>query len=76
MHRFDVPGIIPGFSNDIKGRRFMPECFVSYASVDRPKTMQIVEAVQAQGLDVWIDQAGIAGGTSYGTEIANALARC
>lgn len=51
----------------------MPECFVSYASIDRLRTMQIVEAVQSQGLDVWIDQAGIAGGTAYGTEIANAL---
>ncbi len=51
----------------------MPECFVSYASVDRPRTMQIVDVVRSQGLEVWIDQAGIAGGTSYGTEIANAL---
>ncbi len=73
MHRFAIPGIILGFWYDIKGRGFMPECFVSYASVDRARTMQIVDAVRSQGLDVWVDQAGIAGGTSYGTEIANAL---
>ena len=68
-----LPRIIPGISNDITGAPFHAECFVSYASVDRSRTMQIVEAVRAQGLEVWIDQAGIAGGTSYGTEIANAL---
>lgn len=73
LHLFLVPGMIPGFSVNMQGRRFMPELFVSYASVDRSRTVEVVEALRAQGLAVWIDQAGIAGGTSYGTEIANAL---
>ena len=51
----------------------MRQLFVSYASVDRVRTLEVVEAVRAHGIDVWIDQAGIAGGAAYGTEIANAL---
>lgn len=51
----------------------MGQLFVSYASGDRARTLEIVEAVRAQGIEVWIDQAGIAGGAAYGTEIANAL---
>jgi predicted ATPase len=51
----------------------MGQLFVSYASVDRERTLEIAAAVRAHGLDVWIDQAGIAGGTAYGAEIANAL---
>lgn len=51
----------------------MGQLFISYASVDRARALEIVDGVRAQGLDVWIDQVGIAGGTSYGTEIANAL---
>jgi hypothetical protein len=51
----------------------MGQLFVSYASGDRARTLEIVEVVRAQGIEVWIDQAGIAGGAAYGTEIANAL---
>jgi predicted ATPase len=56
-----------------KGRRPMSQLFVSYASVDRSRALEIVEAIGSLGIEVWIDQAGIAGGTQYGTEIANAL---
>lgn len=51
----------------------MGHLFVSYASVDRERTLEVVEAVRAHGFNAWIDQAGIAGGTAYGTEIASAL---
>jgi predicted ATPase len=51
----------------------MGQLFVSYASGDRARTLEVVEVVRAQGIDVWIDQAGIAGGAAYGAEIANAL---
>src|SRR6478735_3514233 len=51
----------------------MGQLFVSYASVDRVHALEVVEAVRAQGIDVWIDQADIAGGAAYGAEIANAL---
>lgn len=51
----------------------MSRLFVSYASVDRARTLEIVDAIRSIGVDVWIDQAGIAGGASYGAEIANAL---
>ena len=51
----------------------MSHLFVSYASVDRTRMLEIVAAMRAAGLEVWIDQAGIAGGTKYGTEIVGAL---
>ncbi len=51
----------------------MGHLFVSYASVDRARMLEVVDAVRAQGIEVWIDQTGIAGGAAYGTEIASAL---
>ena len=47
----------------------MPELFVSYASIDRPRTLQIVEAVREQGLDVWV--VGGPGEKAIATEIAS-----
>jgi predicted ATPase len=50
-----------------------PFLFVSYASIDRPQVLSIVGALREAGLDLWVDQAGIAGGAAYGTEIASAI---
>ncbi|HEX5166938.1 MAG TPA: TIR domain-containing protein [Thermomicrobiales bacterium] len=50
--------------------------FVSYASVDRDRVMPIVRALQDIGVDVWIDQNDIAGGTLYAAEIADGIQGC
>jgi predicted ATPase len=50
-----------------------PFLFISYASVDRPKVIALADGLRQAGLEIWIDQAGIAGGAAYGTEIANAI---
>jgi non-specific serine/threonine protein kinase len=47
--------------------------FVSYASVDRSRVLAIADHLQKAGIQLWIDQAGIAGGEVYGTEIVNAI---
>ncbi len=48
------------------------DLFISYASVDRERVLSLVDALEGLGLSVWIDRSGIAGGTAYGAEIAQA----
>ncbi len=50
-----------------------PFAFVSYASVDRARVLAVAGALDAAGIPLWIDQAGIAGGAAYGAEIAAAV---
>ncbi|MDQ2653344.1 MAG: tetratricopeptide repeat protein [Chloroflexota bacterium] len=50
-----------------------PFVFVSYASVDRARVLAVAGALDAAGIALWIDQAGIAGGAAYGAEIAAAV---
>src|SRR4051812_48651086 len=63
-------------------RRAMPDAptapyaFVSYASADRDRVLPIVEALRREGVGVWLDQQGIAGGENYALEIAEAIEGC
>ena len=50
--------------------------FLSYASVDRPAVLPVVQALKSEGIQVWIDQVNIAGGANYGQEIARAIRGC
>ena len=53
-----------------------PHIFVSYASVDRERVLPIVQALRDNGIDVWLDQDDIAGGTIYAAEIAAGIEGC
>lgn len=50
-----------------------PTVFVSYAHADNTAVLPVVEAVQAQGRNVWIDKQGLAGGDSWAGEIVRAI---
>lgn len=50
-----------------------PMVFVSYAHADNTAVLPVVEAVQAQGRNVWIDKRGLAGGDSWAGEIVRAI---
>jgi predicted ATPase len=54
----------------------MPYVFISYASADRERVLHVVEALRAAGLQVWIDQEAIPGGTVYAPEIVGGIERC
>lgn len=53
-----------------------PYVFISYASSDREQVLFVVDRLEAAGVDVWIDQQDIAGGTSYGAEISEGIQGC
>lgn len=53
-----------------------PYVFVSYASKDREKVLQVVAALKEAGLDVWLDQGAIPGGGNYGVEIVEGIKGC
>lgn len=50
-----------------------PVVFVSYAHADNTAVLPVVEAVQAQGRNVWIDKKGLAGGDNWAGEIVRAI---
>ncbi|MGH9174865.1 MAG: toll/interleukin-1 receptor domain-containing protein, partial [Vicinamibacterales bacterium] len=50
--------------------------FVSYASVDRERVVQVVDALRAAGVGIWIDQHDIRGGAQYGIEIGDGIRGC
>lgn len=54
----------------------MADIFISYSRNDSAKALALAEQLRANGLDVWIDQHGIEGATSWSKEIANALQSC
>jgi hypothetical protein len=47
--------------------------FVSYSHADNTAVLPVVEAVQAQGRNVWIDKQGIGGGEGWAGEIVRAI---
>lgn len=47
--------------------------FVSYSHADNTAVLPVVEAVQAQGRNVWIDNQGITGGEGWAGEIVRAI---
>jgi predicted ATPase len=53
-----------------------PNVFVSYASADRERVLEIVAALQSAGVTCWLDQHDIEGGAHWGQRIAEAIAGC
>lgn len=47
--------------------------FLSYASADRERALEIADLLEAEGISVWIDRKSIAGGTSWGAEIVRGI---
>jgi predicted ATPase len=50
--------------------------FISYASADRERVLEIVAALRQADVVCWLDQHDIAGGTNWGGSIAEAIAGC
>ena len=52
------------------------EVFISYASEDRERILDLVERLRGAGVSVWIDQMGIEGATMWSQEIVEAIDGC
>ena len=52
------------------------EVFISYASQDRERIIDLVERLDAAGVSVWIDQMSIEGATMWSQEIVAAIRNC
>ena len=52
------------------------EVFISYASKDRKRILDLVDRLSAAGVSVWIDQMGIEGATMWSQEIVAAIRDC
>ena len=52
------------------------EVFVSYASLDCERVLQIVSQLEAAGVRVWLDADKIEGATNYGPEIVRGIREC
>ena len=52
------------------------EVFISYASSDRDRILDLVERLDAAGVSVWIDQMSIEGATMWSQEIVAAIRNC
>ena len=52
------------------------EVFISYASQDRKRILDLVDRLSAAGVSVWIDQMGIEGATMWSQEIVAAIREC
>jgi CheY-like chemotaxis protein len=50
--------------------------FMSYASADRERALQIVSALESAGVRVWVDRHDIAAGTNWGAEIVQSIRGC
>src|SRR5215210_7902311 len=53
-----------------------PEVFISYASQDRPRVLEIVRVLEQAGVSVWLDRDRILGSQIYGPEIVRAIGAC
>ncbi len=52
------------------------EVFISYASENRTRILDLVERLRKAGVSVWIDQMGIEGATMWSQEIVEAIDSC
>ncbi len=52
------------------------EVFISYASKDKERILDMVERLRESGVTVWIDQGGIEGATMWSQEIVEAIDGC
>nr|MBA3337654.1 TIR domain-containing protein [Chloroflexia bacterium] len=53
-----------------------PYVFISYATTDRARVLEIVDALHSAGITCWVDQHDVAGGVNWGGSIADAIERC
>jgi len=51
----------------------IPYVFISYASVNRSRVIEIADCLESSGIGIWFDRADIPGGTSYGPEIVSGI---
>ena len=52
------------------------EVFISYASQDRERIIDLVKRLDDAGVSVWIDQMSIEGATMWSQEIVAAIRNC
>ena len=52
------------------------QVFISYASQDRKRVLDLVDRLSAQGVSVWIDKVGIEGAAMWSQEIVSAIRDC
>jgi hypothetical protein len=56
---------------------FRPDSvFLSYASEDRQYALQVKQAFDEAGVDVWFDQSALTGGVAYGPDIEKNIENC
>lgn len=53
-----------------------PHVFLSYASTEREQAVGIADRLESAGVHIWVDHQAIAGGTSWGAEIAAGIEHC
>jgi predicted ATPase len=53
-----------------------PYIFISYASADRERVLEIVGVLREAGISCWLDQHGIEGGANWARRIAEAIEGC
>ncbi len=52
------------------------EVFISYASNDKERVLNLVDRLRESGVSIWIDQGGIEGATMWSQEIVEAIDDC
>jgi non-specific serine/threonine protein kinase len=50
--------------------------FLSYASADRERAIQIADALEARGITIWMDRKSISGGSSWSAAIVRGIEEC
>jgi predicted ATPase len=53
-----------------------PHLFLSYATADRERALEVADALETAGIPVWIDRRGIPGGTEWAAQITQAVRSC
>jgi predicted ATPase len=61
---------------DVQISSRQPYVFVSYASADRERVLEIVAALREAGISCWIDDYDIEGGANWAGRIAEAIEGC
>jgi class 3 adenylate cyclase len=50
-----------------------PYVFLSYASAERERALKVADALETNGVGVWLDRKSIAGGSSWSAEIVRGI---
>jgi DNA-binding response OmpR family regulator len=54
----------------------VPYVFLSYASAEREYALKMADALETNGVGVWLDRRSIAGGSSWSAEIVRGIQGC